>query len=255
MKAVIFCASVLAYGLSPDAQITTVLNRVSPIHRGDVRLPEIEVRNDCSVSLAAFAVSMAPVPSGETSHGSFVMFFDMAVDQTVSAMLPGQTYKVSVPNRAAPGKPPEEIFTPPIISAGVYVDGSTTGDAALLRRLILRRYNMLQAVELTSEILSDAGAHNVPRGQLIALFQNLADSVQHWYLPFEQPVGYGLYRSMVEKLMELPQVQLGEPFPPTSFVQREMAVLQRQRTTLLESQPALNVADASATCCLLPRIR
>jgi len=47
---------------------------------------------------------------------------------------------------------------------------------------------MLQAVEMALATLTDAGAHNLPRSQLVSQFRRLADSVNHWYLPPEQQV-------------------------------------------------------------------
>ena len=156
---------------------------------------------------------------------------------------PNQVYAVAVPTRLRPGQPREDLFEPPIITAAVFSDGTTTGDTSLLARLVLRRCNMLQAVELAGEILSDAGRHNVPRRQLIEQFRKMAGSVNHWYLPAEQQVGRLLYQSIIEKLMDLPDEQVGAPFPPSTFVAEETAMLNRQRVTLLESQPSL--ADAT----------
>jgi len=81
------------------------------------------------------------------------------------------------------------------------------------------------------------------RVQLIEQFRKLADSLNRWYLPPEQQVGRSLYQSIVGKLMDLPEAPGGSPFPPSSFVAEETVKLNRQRVTLLESQPSL--ADAA----------
>ena len=136
-----------------------------------------------------------------------------------------------------------DLFEPPVISA-IFADGSTTGDTALLSRLVSRRGSMLQAVELAHEILADAGRHNVPRDQLVKQFRMMADSLNHWYLPPEQQVGGTLYKSVAEKLMNLPQQQVGSAFPPSTFVDQALTELNRQRVALLESQPDLGLLAA-----------
>jgi len=186
---------------------------------------------------------MAPVAQDAPDSAPLVVYVDTAIDQTAMPLLPNQEYAVPVPSRFRPGQPQEDLFEPPIVTAGIFADGATTGDTALLSRLILRRCNMLQALEAALEMLSDAGRHNVPRSQLIEQFRNMADSVNHWYLPQEQQVGRSLYQSMIGKLMNLPEGPLGSPFPPAAFVEDETAMLNRQRVALLNSQP--NLADAA----------
>ena len=131
------------------------------------------------------------------------------------------------------------IFERPILAAGMFADGTTIGDTALLNRLTLRRCNMLPAVETDLEMLSDAGGHNAPPRQLIEQFRTLADSVSHWYLPPEVQLGRSLYHS----IMKLPEELAGSPLPPTIFVAQETAALNRQRLMLSGSQS--NLADTA----------
>lgn len=138
---------------------------------------------------------------------------------------------------------PIPLFEPPIFIAALFTDGSSSGDSALLARLLARRRSMLQAVELALDILSSAGGRNVPRSQLVEQFKMMADSASRWYLPREEQVGRTLYQSIAAKLMNLPPSQLGFAFPPSAFVEQETEMLNRQRTSLLESQPGLNMAS------------
>ena len=238
MKTIFKLAPAVACALSLNAQITAVLNRFPN------RSPEIEIRNSSTVNLTAFAITMTPVSHDATDRGPFLFYVDTSIDTdrvSVPSQLPlppSATYAVPVTSSFRAGKQ-VDLFEPPIVTAAMFADGTTAGDPALLARLISRRRSMLQAVELARQILLDAGNRNVSRGQLIGQFNMLADSVNHWYLPPEQEVGRTLYQSIAERLMNLPQLQVGSPFPPTSFVEQEAAMLNRQRTTLLESPPGL----------------
>jgi hypothetical protein len=138
--------------------------------------------------------------------------------------------------------PRAAVFEEPVAAAGIFADGSAAGDTALLTRLISRRCSLLQAVESALDTLLEAGRRNVPRDQLIRQFQKMADSVRRWYLPQEQQAGLRVYQQIIGKLMNLPEVQLGSPFPPNAFVAQETAALNRLRVTLLESQPSLTEA-------------
>ncbi len=238
MKTVISLASVLAFAFSLDAQITATLNRLPN------RMPEIRIRNNSAIGLTAFAIRMNPVVRSAENNVAFVDFFDTAIDTRATPLLPKEERTVPVTIRFRPGgQPIEGLFEEPIVTAGILANGTTTGDAGLLTRLIVRRGNQLAAVELAMEMLSDAGRRNVPRDQLIEQFKKMVGSVSHWYLPPEQQVGSSVYQSIVGKLINLPEGPVGSPFPPTTFVAQETAMLNRQRVTLLESQPSL--ADAA----------
>ena len=241
MKPVIAAAFALACALSLGAQITATLKRIPRSSE------EIRIRNDFSVSLAAVVVSASLTKTSELAtppdrrQGPLIFYFDSTVDETATPIPPKQETVVgrgmNVPAKG--GGSIAVTFEPPIITAGIFADGTTTGDPELLRRLILRRCNMLQAVETALDILSDAGKRNVPRDLLVNQFRKMADSMNRWYVPPEQRVGHDLYQSMMGKILNLPQEPVGSPFPSDAFVAEETAMLNRQRVELLESQPSL----------------
>jgi hypothetical protein len=212
------------------------------------RLPdgtdEVKIRNNSATSLVAFVVTVKQVPlSANASNAPFVMYSDPLIEPAASPLPAGEERVVRVMRFAGPGGKIRRLFDEPVVAAGIFADGTTTGDAVLLTRLMFRRSSMLMAVETVLETLSDAGNRNVPREQLIKQFSRMAASVHRWYLPPEQQIGHSLYQSMVGKLMNLPEGQIGAPFPPSAFVAQETATLNRQRVALLESQPSL--ADAA----------
>jgi hypothetical protein len=256
MKTGISVASVLACVFSLDAQIATTLNRLPD---GST---EIRIRNNSSVSLVAFAISVnvtsvsQAAPSAPANHPPLVAYYDPAIDPATQPLLPSQE-RVLPPTKIWCAKPRNRILSlaqsgalgpgceleQPVVTAGIFEDGSTTGDAPLLARMMLRRSNMLLAVETALETLSDAGRRNVPREQLIEQFRRMADSARRWYLPPEQQVAGGLYQSIIGKLVNLPEEQLGSSFSPATFAAQETAMLRQRRVILLESQPSL--ADAA----------
>ena len=195
MRAVILLAFALAFAFSLDAQITATLN---PLPDG---LDELRIRNNSATSLVAFVVTVKRTPRGDySSNAPFVVYSDPLTEPSERPLLASEE-RVLIRTGVAPGRDPSgrllclgecSVLEKPIVAAGIFTDGATTGDAALLSRLILRRCNMLQAVETALETLSDAGRHNVDRGQLIGQFKKMADSFRRWYLPPEQQVGSGV---------------------------------------------------------------
>jgi hypothetical protein len=213
------------------AQITVTL------HTRQEGSTEIRVRNDAAVTLTAFAVGLKD--SNGIYDGPLTVYADTAVDGAPPVEPNEERFVNEGRFVMRNGKRTYAVFERAVISAAMFSDGTTTGVAALVSRLILRRCNMAQAVEMALDILSDAGGRNVPREQLIRQFTRLASSLDHWYLPAEQEVGRTVYLSMIGKLKNLPETRPGAAFPPTDFVQQETALLNRQRVTLLESQPGL----------------
>jgi hypothetical protein len=220
----------LACGFSLDAQISATLN-----HLPD-GTDEVRIRNNSSIGLVAFVVSAK-------STGPIVVYSDPLVELTARPLAAGEE-RVELSEIFDDLRKRRVFLQEPIVAAGILADGTTAGDAALITRLMLRRSNMLLAVETALETLQDAGRRNVPRNQLIEQFRKLADSMSRWYLPPEEQIGRGLYQSIKGKLMNLPEQEVGAAFPPGSFVEQETAALSRQRAALLRSQPGF--ADAAA---------
>ena len=236
MKTVISMASLLACAFSLDAQISATLIDASN------GLDDVKIRNNSAISLVAYVVSVKRVPQNSSvSNPPWVRYYDPLIEPVAKPLLPGEERVVMSMMGMNPGltNPGTRFFAEPVVTAGVFADDTTTGDPALLAGLVLRRSNMLLAVDTTLETLSDAGRRNIPRDQLIAEFKKMADSLGRWYLPPEQQVGIGLYQSIIGKLMNLPEMPVGSPFPPASFVTEETAVLRQQRATLSGSQPSL----------------
>jgi hypothetical protein len=255
MKTLLLIASWIACTCSVHAQISTAVSRLPT---GEVK---ITVRNNSDRSLTAFALSANVIPMNSAagirnaSDALWVSYHDSAIDLTMKALLPNQ--ERVVPGRVRcmmglwSGEARKEIpasnceqLEQPLATAGIYSDGSTTGNPVLLTRLMLRRSSMLMAIDSASAALSEAGKHNNPRGQVVEQFRRLVDSVSGWYLFPEQQIGRDLFESIIGKLKNLPQGELGEPFPPTAFIGEEIARLKQMRVALWESEPSL--ADGGA---------
>jgi len=191
-----------------------------------------KVKNTSEVALAAFAVFYQIAGRNEPEF----VYFDELTDEAA----PKREFEI-MPRQVIPrgGKAPVLSVSKQPVTAGIFPDGTTTGDEELIRRLVWRRCNLLQAVELSLETISDAGRHNVSRTRMIAEFKRLSDSARRWYLPPEQQVSAGVFQTIVGKLINLPEPPLGAAFPPAALVEQETARLNRQRTVLLESKPSL----------------
>lgn len=233
MKAVFSIASLLVCAFSSNAQITATLR---PLPDGSA---DIRIRNDSAVGLTAYAIRVNE--TNRVTDGPLIVYVDSLIDEAATPVSPSQEHVFKEGRHFVEryGEVLYAVFERPIVTAGIFADGTTIGDATLLTGLTLRRRNMVQATELAIEMLSDAGQHNVRREQLIGQFKRMADSLNRWYLPPELQVGHTVYQSIVGKLVNLPEVPVGSPFPPSDFVSRETTMLNRQRVTLLESQPSL----------------
>ena len=239
MKTVVTVVSMFFCCVSLNAQITSSL--VHAPYGAD----EVRIRNASQTALAAFAVAAKNDNGTADSGGYIVIYSDTVIDVKAQAMSPGEERLVLSQGMVRPASAPvrphsrSHGLAEPVVAAGIFADGTTTGDAALLTRLLLRRSNMLAAVENAIDTLTEAGNRNVPRAQLIDRFKKLSESLSRWYLSQDQQIGRGLYLSIVGKLVDLPEERLGLPFPPASFVREESATLIRQRAALMASQPNL----------------
>jgi hypothetical protein len=256
MKVAASVATVFVCAFSLDAQITPTLNQLPD------GSSEIRIRNNSTVNLDAFATSVNCVlhsSAGPDSPNPVIVYVDPIIDvfpaiglgpqgRTVIGPLPPNQER-TVAQAGLAGKTFRGMFNirlceDRIAAAGILADGTTTGDAALLTGLMLRRSNMLLAVETAIEKLSDAGRQGTLRKQLLDEFKSMADSASsRWYLPAEQQIGLRVYQSIIGKLVNLPEIRDGSPDPLATFVAEETATLRERRIALSESQPRL--ADAS----------
>lgn len=231
MQSMIMTMFVVACGFSLDAQIAATLNH-SP-----GGLEEIMIENNSTTSLVAFVVYTKELHPAEPSTPLLV--YSDVIDLETKPLPPKEERVVAVRRPVLPGG---HIFEEPIITAGIFADGTAAGDTALITRLISRRSNMLLAIETALDTLSDAVTHNVSGDRLIEKFRTMADSLNRWYLPAEQQAGRGIYLSLVGKLTDLPKQPVGSLLPP-SFVAQETSGLRQRRVNLLETKPSL--ADAA----------
>jgi hypothetical protein len=234
MNTAISIVSILMCVLSLDAQIAATLKHLP---NGE----EVSIRNNSAKSLVAFVVTVSHAPRiVDSNDPPIVVYSDSLIDPESKPLPAGEERVVLIGDQVmfVRGAPHRLVLEEPIAAAGILADGTTTGETALLVRLMLRRSNMLLAVETTLETISDAGRRNVPRDLLIEQFKKMANSARRWYLPAEQQIAAELYQFMAGKLLNLPEEPAGSPFPPSTFVAQETAILSRQRVMLLESQPS-----------------
>jgi hypothetical protein len=232
MKMTIAFACTLAWVCSLDAQVS------AKVDHSPGGLEQITVRNGSKLDLVAFVVRAKPVAGLPTAVPALT-FFD-ALDGDRDALAPGEERGwTKVPE---PGG--RRVFEGPVTVSGIFADGSTAGDAELLRMLLSYRSNRLAAIENVLDMLMQAGQRNIPRDQLVAQFKKMADGARRWYMPEEQRVAATVYASMVDKLVNLPEQEPGAPFAPAAFVRGEVAALSRDRAALLASQPSLSAALA-----------
>jgi hypothetical protein len=254
MRTLISIVLVIVCGCSLEAQITarvTSIPVLPPYTVTELRGSErIVIQNNANkktltaLVLSVKHVSPDTVPDRDSLNGPLVIFSDPLIEIKAKPLESGGERVMTMLGVLPPGsfQSGTHLLEKSILTAGIFEDGTTIGDPILLGRLLVRRSNMLQAVETAVALLSNAGGHNIPRRQLVEEFQTLADSLNHWYLPLEQQIGRDLYQSIVGKLINLPEPQFGAPFPPTEFVTQELSTLNQQRIKLLASEPGLQQA-------------
>ncbi|HYP06736.1 MAG TPA: hypothetical protein VER03_10945 [Bryobacteraceae bacterium] len=97
-------------------------------------VPEVQVRNGGSVAVVAFAVATNSTREAE-DQDPFVVFFDSLVDGS-PAMDAGGERVVPVLKLLHSGKRMEDVLELPVLAAAIHADGTTTGDAVLLTRMV-----------------------------------------------------------------------------------------------------------------------
>ena len=192
MKAVVLAAFAFAC-ISVEAQIIATL-RDSPRRLAGSQ----NTKRFCGASLGGVRGSANQTPRHTTAgNPRLVAYFDPLIDPEFKSLAENEERVVMRKgigfSEAGKSFPRESRRQTPaggtIAVAGILGDGSLTGDPAMLTRLLVRRANMLAAVETSLEFYCAPGRRNIPRDQLIAEFQRMVDAVRRWYLPPEQQLG------------------------------------------------------------------
>ena len=152
-------ASVLACAFSLAAQITTTLNRLP------AGLDEVRIRNNSATSLVAFVVSVKQAPRSSdsppvldlgASNAPFVVYSDPLIEPGARPLQASEERVATVSGVVSFRQ--TRLLEDSVVAAGILADGTTTGDAALLTRLLSRRSNMLQAVEMALTAMCHLGS-------------------------------------------------------------------------------------------------
>src|SRR5262249_43683645 len=152
--------------LSLDAQVAATLHRLPD---GGV---EIRIRNNSTVTLTAFAVKVdhaTGTAASETGPKAFLdsgtIYADVVTDTTLQPLESGQerTREPWIRSQRGGPLPLKQVRTDArkelvkqvdlsehtVKVAGLFADGTTSGDTGLVTRLMLRRSNMLLSINLT----------------------------------------------------------------------------------------------------------
>jgi hypothetical protein len=237
MKIALLVAS-LAFAAPLNGQIASA---VAASREGSA----IRVRNDGALALSAIALRAQWKLRGNWPQAALDMakvpakiYLDSLIDPSAATLAPHEERILDRGNLSLRMlSDPRVTIAEPFETAGIFADGSTTGDQSLLALLLLRRSNMLLAADTAIDILSEAAKHNVPPSWLTGQFRRL--SLSHFYLLPEQEAGRSVYESILAKLINLPDAPLGTAFPPTEFAENEIAGLRQLRAALVDSRPNL----------------
>jgi len=147
MKITLVTACLLAGACMLPAQISTKLDRLPG------GLEQIQVRNESKADLVALVVRGKQLTrSPEEPSGPSFIFLD-ALESDWDALAPGEERAL----KKVPEWGGRRVFEEPIVAAGIFADGSTAGDPALLRLLMAHRGNRLAAIETALDALTEAG--------------------------------------------------------------------------------------------------
>jgi len=223
-------ALVLVCACSLGAQMTATISRNGQ---------EVRIRNSSPLSLAAYGITVKATTAGRPT--SIPIYSDTEIDTDAKPLLANQD-RVIMGGPAyfpLPERVPAPRFEEPVVTAGIYADGSTTGDTLLLHWLLLRRSSTLLAVETSLEALTEAERQGASRYDLIVRFKRMTESLHRWYLGPELQIGLRVYQPILGQLVNMQKGKEGSPDPLAVFLEEETAALRRQRIKLSESQPSL----------------
>ncbi|HEV2314716.1 MAG TPA: hypothetical protein VGR94_05380 [Candidatus Acidoferrales bacterium] len=196
----------------------------------------LTVKNNSGVAITAMAVTATKTAMDGTSRrpGQSVRYFDSIVNPFGPAgrsISPGESYRFSLAG------PLEKREVEARLRAVIFADGSTTGEADWIQRLIHSRTTDLYYVDQDLQILQNGKANSEPTDMMGQRAQSLSDSVFHSSASTEdKQIAMGLCH---EILMYI-NGHFDQAAAPDQRVENAISQLLTRRQRLLLSKPKLD---------------
>jgi hypothetical protein len=221
--ALAFGAVAAAYGQSA-APITIALDQ------SDSARPGFKVKNTAAVTVTAFVASFdLPAPPGPKRVKLVGRKLYDAATEPLAAKPIAPNQEVSSPLYFGKMGPRPEVK----LEAVLFADGTSWGDPAWIRRILLRRKYMEKSLKTSIAELADAAIRGAARDEVIGGFQSSLDSEQAAAAGPDEQVCIRSVRGVVlRNLRQVTQKPDGTQIPTKEVLLRQIDSLRIRLTAL-----------------------